>query len=313
MTRQYIFAIINGMARQLDKNPEIIASGPISERAEKAVQLLIILLRESENLEVLNFILRNAHYPIEVLCAWGEQGLIFKDPTNTLSLFSGREVPHSAGVYVWTVERIEIINALNNSFNLQYVGSTYYHPQRYYEHAKLLLRKQDFKGNSSGLYKYVRENSLQRLCKWNAAYKTFNFTREFMLAFPHLRLSPLDLLTLNSATELLPRILEQSLLSAGNFGFNSKKKVDFSFKLSQSYRWQFVLVDPVTKEQISPPLCTKRQLGHLLNIQNSYDIQVRIEQGRSVYSPVYQKTVKISNYIANKHFIQHPKSPTPSP
>lgn len=203
MTRQYIFAIINGMARQLDKNPEIIASGPISERAEKAVQLLIILLRESENLEVLNFILRNAHYPIEVLCAWGEHGLIFKDPTNTLSLFSGREVPHSAGVYVWTVERIERIeriNALNNSFNLQYVGSTYYHPQRYYEHAKLLLRKQDFKRNSSGLYKYVRENSLQRLCKWNAAYKTFNFISRFpIVKRVYASFSPSKIVPLRSA------------------------------------------------------------------------------------------------------------------
>jgi hypothetical protein len=95
-----------------------------------------------------------------------------------------------------------------------------------------------------------------------------------MLAHPNVRLTPLELLALNKMTELLPRILEKSLLMNNAFHFNSSKTVNFSFKKREE-KPKYMLIDTTTKKQVSPPLYTYRQLSHLVSQQNPRFLKYR--------------------------------------
>jgi hypothetical protein len=109
-----------------------------------------------------------------------------------------------------------------------------------------------------------------------------------MLAHPNLRLTPLELLALNKVSELLPRILEQSLLRGKAFSMNSRKTVHFSFN-APTPEPKYVLVDNKTKKRLSPPLYTYRQRSYLLSEQNTKRLESSHKKHWNLKSPVYNK------------------------
>jgi hypothetical protein len=127
-----------------------------------------------------------------------------------------------------------------------------------------------------------------------------------MLTHPNIRLRPLELLALNQITELLPRILEQSLLDLRNdknnlvnFKFNKDETVHFKFKKKLS-KPKYILVDSVTKEQVSQPLYTLRQVGFMLNVQKISTVRNYLRKKGVKISPVLGKKVKIYYYHNKK-------------
>lgn len=127
-----------------------------------------------------------------------------------------------------------------------------------------------------------------------------------MLTHPNIRLRPLELLALNQITELLPRILEQSLLDLRNdennlvnFKFNKEETVHFKFKKKLS-KPKYILVDSVTKEPVSQPLYTLRQVGFMLNVQKISTVRNYLRKKGVKISPVLGKKVKIYYYHNKK-------------
>jgi hypothetical protein len=71
----------------------------------------------------------------------------------TLEMYPKRVVPNGAGVYSLTVD-------LGDSC-LQYIGSTCDLGSRYFGHFNKFL----YENNTTGMYKYVRDNNLLASCK----------------------------------------------------------------------------------------------------------------------------------------------------
>ena len=115
-----------------------------------------------------------------------------------------------------------------------------------------------------------------------------------MLAHPNVRLRPLELLALDKMTELVPRILERSLLSHPGRapGFNSSNAVGFYYN-KRIFKAKYLLIDKETKEIVSPPLYTQRQVGYLLGIQKPYSINKHVVKRKVKKSPVYNKKVQV--------------------
>jgi hypothetical protein len=276
-------AVIMEMVDQLPQNPDVIASIQLSSSANWAVQCLIQTLILIKDSIVVDFILRNARHPITTLCDMGQEGLI--STNKTIGLATKKIASSGAGVYVWSVETKDAC--------LQYIGSTHFQPYRFHTHVGKFLGK----GELQGMYKYVREHQLHSSCTWNEVYSTLNFTREFMLAHPNVRLRPLELLALDKMTELVPRILERSLLSHPGraLGFNGNKGVAFYYN-KRITKAKYFLVDRETKGIVSPPLYTERQVGYLLGLQKPYSIHQYVIKGKAKKSPVYNKKVQVKKF-----------------
>jgi hypothetical protein len=119
-----------------------------------------------------------------------------------------------------------------------------------------------------------------------------------MLTHPYVRLSPLELLALNRMSELVPRILEKSLLSHPNRrkGFNKSNGVGFYFK-TRAAKPKFMLVNRLTKEQVSPLLYTEKQVRYLLGVQKPSSVHQYVQKKYAKLSPVYNIKVKVVTLI----------------
>ena len=119
--------------------------------------------------------------------------------------------------------------------NERYIGSCINFNNRLIEHKDQFINRR--KPTSLHLYKFNFSEY-----NWSPVYLTLNYYKLFVYKHPHYILSKGEVDILMAITQLLPRILEQSLLDTYIFNLNGKNKL---VKFSYSNRDPYTLNTPI--------------------------------------------------------------------
>lgn len=169
----------------------------------------------------------------------------------------------------------------------QYVGSC----MDFY--SRLKAHKNSFGKNRNNVklhsYKYKYEEY-----KWSPIYKSMNYYRKFIYVHPYYVLSKGEMDILFAITQLIPRILEQSLLLNFSFTLNGERKlITFSFTNWDIKNLYIPVLGNKTAKQVQIVMNNKvirtiysiRKLMGILGIKSMRTIAKYMNHTISIYSP----------------------------
>lgn len=311
--------LILQMVAELNNLPLIYSSIELTSQANSAINSIVARLDSlPSNHPVLQFIHCNAHLAAEVM-SYYKNGAVWPSSVpqlfypgyqpDTVSLssplvpprpsgprrgypFPGTSPLHyegkGTGVYIWS----EITG------QFQYVGSTINFVQR------MTAQWQDFLTGSgtSAMYQWACVNGGVHELHWYEAFKFFNFYLGYLQANPYCVLNVWELCLLKAVSELLPRIVEQSLLAQFHFKWNKQQTVQFYFTSLRSQAIASFLKGPelvicnaysgvVLRADVPNPTIA----ADLLGLRTRAYLVYCVENGISFYSPTFKQTV-IVNY-----------------
>jgi len=177
----------------------------------------------------------------------------------------------------------------------RYLGSCINFKERLSEHKDQFSNKR--KPTVMHLYKYKYVEY-----KWSPLYLTLNYSNIFQNKHPNYSLSQGEHDILMAITQLLPRILEQSLLSNYSFSLNGKDKlVKFSYtnwnseilNLPLIKDKRSKLVDIIINEKVVKTVNSINELLPVLGIQSRNTVKRYMNHVRGFYSPTYKEFVNI--------------------
>lgn len=282
--------LILQMVSELNNLPLIYSSLELTSQANSAINSIVARLDSlPSNHPVLQFIHCNAHIAAEVM-SYYKNGAVW--PSSVPQLFYPGYQPDtvslSSGVYIWS----EITG------QFQYVGSTLNFVQR------MTAQWQDFLTGSgtSAMYQWACVNGGVHELHWYEAFKSFNFYLGYLQANPYCVLNVWELCLLKAVSELLPRIVEQSLLAQFHFKWNKQQTVQFYFTSLRAQAIASFLKGPelvicnansgvVLRADVPNPTIA----ADLLGLRTRAYLVYCVENGISFYSPTFKQTV-IVNY-----------------
>ena len=179
--------------------------------------------------------------------------------------------------------------------NERYIGSCINFNNRLIEHKDQFINRR--KPTSLHLYKFNFSEY-----NWSPVYLTLNYYKLFVYKHPHYILSKGEVDILMAITQLLPRILEQSLLDTYIFNLNGKNKL---VKFSYSNRDPYTLNTPILTNNMPKSVNilingkvvrivnSIQNLLPVLGIKSRSTIFKYMNHVKGVFSPTYNQIVNI--------------------
>lgn len=190
----------------------------------------------------------------------------------------------------------------------QYLGSCMDFYARLMEHKARFKYKQEVSKLYS--YKYKFEDY-----KWGPIYKTINYYKKFVYIHPDYVLSSGEIDILYAITQLIPRVLEQSLLLHFTFALNNESKlILFSYTSWNSNNLFTPLLENKRGKQVQIIINSKvimtvysiRMLMEVLGIKSRETIVRYINHVRTFYSPKLKNYVNIKYpYVSIENLLTH--------
>lgn len=131
---------------------------------------------------------------------------------------STRGVTTHGGVYLWTAAQE----------GLQYVGSTINHKMRLGGHLSNMTHAVD-PLRLQLMHLWAADNGGLPSLVWGEIYRTFNYFQAFLQSDPYYIVSCHEVMVLKALSELLPRILESSLINKYHPAWNQQTTVNFHY------------------------------------------------------------------------------------
>jgi hypothetical protein len=180
-------------------------------------------------------------------------------------------------------------------------------------YARLNMHKDSFRKRIKEVKLYSYKYKFEEY-KWSPVYKTMNYYKKFIYQHPNYLLSRGELDILFAVTQLIPRILEQSLISHFIFTLNGERKlIMFSYTNWNIKNLYVPLIDKRAKEvqiimnnKIIRTVHSLRKLMDVLGIKSKRTITRYINHIKSVYSPNLKGFVNIKYpYVEKENLFTH--------
>jgi hypothetical protein len=181
-------------------------------------------------------------------------------------------------------------------------------------YARLNIHKDSFKRTKKEVKLYSYKYKFEEY-KWSLIYKTMNYYRKFVYTHPNYVLSSGEMDILFAITQLIPRILEQSLISHFTFTLNGERKlIIFSYNSWNIKNLYVPIMGSKVSKQIQIIMNGKiirtvhsiRKLMDILGIKSRRTIAKYINHIKSIYSPNYKDYVNIKYpHVSKENLLTH--------
>lgn len=276
-------------ALALDLN--LLVQVEMTPKIRNAISKLVLLSKDPAiGSIVLEFIYSKVNVRLTATRFLEDGRLMVQDGYNWIdfSVKSVTEISKDRGVYLWTAKES----------SLQYVGSTINMLQRRSSQVHDLCGP--LCRSRGEMLVWAKANGGLAALNWTPLYITFNYYFAFLAEHPNYSLTARELILLKAITELLPRILEVSLLSHLDLRrtkWNKQTSVSFSF-LSIN-RKDKVTVSPVeirsldNQSAIRPPYLNHSLAKDRLDLSGP-DYLSKLNNKAGFFSKVFNQNVTIN-------------------
>ena len=181
-------------------------------------------------------------------------------------------------------------------------------------YARLNMHKDSFKRTKKKVKLYSYKYKFEEY-KWSPIYKTMNYYKKFIYQYPNYLLSKGELDILFAVTQLIPRILEQSLLSHFTFTLNGERKLIMFSYTSWNIENLYVpvlgnkmakQVQIIMNDKIIRTVHSIGKLMDVLGIKSKRTIARYMNHIKNFYSPNLKSFVNIKYlYIEKENLLKH--------
>lgn len=272
--------MIMQMIADLQNRPDLLVAIQLTPHLKHGISCLISMLDSlPPNSPILQFIMSHPDALLSVKAHIVNGKLELLQQPKCFKVINLRGITTDGGVYLWS--------AVQDC--LQYVGSTINQKMRVGGHISSIVHETDL-SKLQLMHKWAKAHGGVTSVQWGVIYQTFNYYQAYLQSFPLELLSYKEVIVLKAMTELLPRILELSIILGFSLAWNQQNYVNFQFinKPNPPAYWNtnpVYIYDYYTGLPLRPPFPTRDlaintlglsewKYGVRLNNSNGFDSKV---------------------------------------
>lgn len=291
-------SIVSLMMDQLQSRSDLLTPINTVPFDLSLIRLSCMLNNLPQTSEVLGFMAKmtaeNMDQFISVKACAGEKGIgLLQQPKCFGLSTSTRGVTTHGGVYLWTAAQE----------SLQYVGSTINHKMRLTSHLSNMSHAVD-PLRLQLMHLWAADNGGLPSLVWGEIYRTLNYFQAFLQSNPDYIISFHEVMVLKALSELLPRILESSLINKYHPAWNLQKTVNFHYlHKDRSVNW---LVNPIniynydTGQPVRAPFPNRDVAINTLGL-SEWKYGIYLNNSNGFYSEMFKQKVVLQQ--ANKQLV----------